>query len=87
VIIYPNPAPGPTVNILPPAFTGTQDIHIAIFTASFRKVVDLHRTLPSGVPVTVDLKDSWGHPLANGLYYVFVTVNGQHSVTKLLVMH
>jgi hypothetical protein len=86
VIVYPNPDPGTIVNILPPAYPGTQDVHIQIFTASFRKVVDVHRTLPSGIPITVDLKDSWGHPLADGLYYVFVSVDGKRSFTKLLVL-
>ncbi|HVZ79366.1 MAG TPA: malectin domain-containing carbohydrate-binding protein [bacterium] len=87
VILYPNPDPGTVVNILPPAFSGMKTVHIQIFTASFRKVVDIDRTLPGGVPVTLDLKDAWGHPLANGLYYVFVTVDGKRSLAKLLVLH
>jgi hypothetical protein len=87
LIVYPNPAPGPLVNILPPAFTGTRDVHIVIFTASFRKVLDIHRTLAGGEVAVVDLKDSWGHPLADGLYYVFVFVDGHRSVSKLLILH
>jgi hypothetical protein len=75
------------VNILPPVFTGTEDVHIVIFTASFRKVLDIHRTLNGGEPTTVELKDAWGHPLADGLYYVFVSVDGKRAFTKLLILH
>ena len=87
VIVFPNPDPGTTVNILPPAFAGIEDIHIVIFTASFRKVLDIHRTLSGGEAVVVELKDNWGHPLADGLYYVLVTVDGNRSITKLLIIH
>jgi hypothetical protein len=88
VIIYPNPNPGPVVNILPPAYTGSQDVHVLIFTASFRKVEDVtFPSVPSGVAVTVELKDHWGHRLADGLYYVLVIVDGHRSMTKLLVLH
>ena len=87
VILFPNPDPGTVVNILPPAFTGTRDVHIVIFTASFRKALELHRTLLGGEVAVVELKDAWGHPLADGLYYVFVSVNGQRSFTKLLILH
>jgi len=75
------------VNILPPAYIGVEDVHIVIFTAAFRKVLDIHRTLPSGTPATVELKDAWGHPLADGLYYVLVSVDGKRSFTKLLILH
>lgn len=87
VILYPNPAPGPSVNILPPAYTGSQDVRVEILTSNFRKVED--RTflqVPSGMAVTVELKDRWGSPLADGLYYVVVKVDGGRFISKLMVL-
>ena len=87
VILYPNPAPGPSLNILPPAYTGTQDVRVEIFSSNFRKVQD--RTflqVPSGLAVTVELKDRWERPLANGLYYVIVKIEGGRFISKLMVL-
>jgi hypothetical protein len=87
VIVYPNPAPGPTVNVLPPAYTGIQDVRVEIFTSNFRKVLDTtFPNIPGGVAVAVELKDRWGRALANGLYYVRVSVGGKWSVAKLMVL-
>ncbi len=87
VVIYPNPVTGPTVNILPPAYSGTEDVRVEIFTASFRKVQDeTFPNVPKGTAITVELKDRWGRSLADGLYYVVVTVEGRHSIGKLLLL-
>jgi O-glycosyl hydrolase len=88
VVVFPNPVTGPTVNVLPPAYQGTADVRIEIFTLGFRKVQDhTYMNIPDGTPVVVELKDRSGNPLANGLYYVVVTVNGQRSIAKLLILH
>jgi hypothetical protein len=89
VAIYPNPVTGPTVNVLPPAYyLRNEDVRIEIFTATFRKVQDkTYPNVPPGVAVTVDLKDKWGAPLADGLYYVVVIMEGHRSVAKLLILH
>jgi pectate lyase len=87
VVIYPNPVTGPAVNVLPPAYQGIEDVHIEIFTATFRKVQDkTYPNVPHGVAVTVDLKDKWGAPLADGLYYIVVIVDGHRSIAKLLIL-
>ena len=85
-MIYPNPASGGTIDVLPPAYTGEKDVEILIFTPAFRKVLDIHRTVLGGTPVPLELKDAWGKPLANGLYYVFAIVDGKRSMAKLLVL-
>ena len=86
-MLFPNPAFGPSVNVLPPSYTDSQDVRVEIFTLSFRKVLDTAiPNTPSGTAVTVILDDRWGKPLADGLYYVVVTVNGGHSVGKLLIL-
>jgi hypothetical protein len=85
--IYPNPAPGPTVNILPPAYTGTANIRVEVFTLAFRKVQDNdYPDWPSGMVIRLNLTGRKGNELANGVYYVVVTVNGQRSIGKLLVL-
>ena len=86
-IIYPNPAPGGVVNVLPPPYTGSPDIRIEIFTSAFRKVQDkTYSNVPSGQSVPVSLTDRFGSPLAGGIYYIRVTVDGHRSIGKLLVV-
>jgi hypothetical protein len=87
VIIYPNPAPGDTVNILPPAFQGSQTVEVGVFTTNFRKILgESFTNVSAGQAVTLVLRDRWGVPLANGLYYVVVIVDGHRSVGKLLII-
>jgi hypothetical protein len=88
VVVFPNPAKGDTVNVLPPAHAGMADVRVEIFTSAFRMVQDeFFASVPPGVAVTVELKDKWGRPLADGLYYVLVTVDGKRSFAKLLILH
>jgi len=85
-IIYPNPAPGPTVNILPPPYNGLSEVNVKIFTTAFRKVVErTFSSIPSGTAVTLTLTDRWGTPLASGMYYAVVTTNAGRSTGKLLI--
>jgi hypothetical protein len=86
-LIYPNPVFGPVVNLLPPAHSGGSNVEVEIFTTVFRKVLDkIFPSVPSAEAVTLELKDKWGVPLADGLYYVVVTVDGKRSIGKLLVL-
>ncbi|HEV2352886.1 MAG TPA: hypothetical protein VGR89_01475 [Puia sp.] len=85
--IYPNPATGPTVNLLPPPMGGSSNVRVEFFTLSFRKVKDqTFPNVPPGSPVTVDLTGWGGHPLANGVYYVVVTTDTRRVTGKLLVL-
>jgi hypothetical protein len=85
--IYPNPVSGPTVQVLPPPYTGAANVRVEIFTLAFRKAQDTtFDSVPSGTAVSVSLTGRDGKPLANGIYYVVVTVNGQRSTGKLLVI-
>lgn len=75
------------VNVLPPAYSGSEDIKIEIFTLAFRKVQDeTFFNVPGGTAIPVELKDRWGKPLANGIYYVMVSMDGKRYVAKLLVL-
>jgi hypothetical protein len=87
VVVYPNPVSGGPVNVMPPAYSGTADVEVQIFTTAFRKVQDkTFASVPSGTAVALELTDTWGTPLADGLYYVVVKVEGRRSVAKLLIL-
>lgn len=62
-------------------------VNLRIFTVAFRKVLDeTTAVLPAGVNnLSVPLVDKTGTPLANGLYYLVVTVDGKRTILKLLV--
>jgi len=87
VVVYPNPVTGPTVNVLSPAYSGVSNVEVELFTTAFRRVQDeVFSDIHSGTAVKVNLTDEWGHPLADGLYYVVVIVDGKRSIGKLLVL-
>ena len=72
--------------MLPAAYTGTAEVKAQVFTTAFRKVQEQdHPSMPYG-PLTVRMVDEWGNPLADGLYYVVITVDGHRSIAKLLLL-
>jgi hypothetical protein len=86
-VIYPNPAPGGIVNILPPAYPGSSNVTVRIFTSAFRMVQEKKfDSVPAGTSVPINLTDKWGAPLASGLYYVAVTTSQGRSIGKLLIL-
>jgi hypothetical protein len=71
----PNPAGGQLdfcVSV-PPA---TSMIRCEIYTLAFRKVGEKSFPAPAPSSLSLDLVDTYGQPLANGLYYLKVTVTG-----------
>lgn len=87
LVVYPNPATGGTVSVLPASYTGVSDVQVQIFTIAFRMVQqETYPSVPPGMAVKVSLTDKGGVPLANGLYYLVVTVNGHRSIGKLLIV-
>jgi hypothetical protein len=88
VIIHPNPADGTQpVNIRVPGVTGTSDVTVQIFTVAFRLVQQqVFEEVPLGTDIRIELKDRTGKPLASGLYYVVVSVDGKKTIGKLLLM-
>ncbi|HVZ80586.1 MAG TPA: glycoside hydrolase family 18 protein [bacterium] len=86
-VVYPNPAPGPTVNLLPPPYPGIGTVEVDVFTGAFRMAAHWEfANVPSGVSVVVPLTDGRGSPLANGIYYLRVRTPAGHFLTKLLVL-
>ncbi len=85
-VIYPNPNPGTPIHIAIP-ITAPTNVTVKIYTLSFRRIQQTTYTdLIPGTDVVLPLADSWGHRLANGLYYIEVVANGKSSIGKLLVI-
>lgn len=85
-VVYPNPDPGQSVNIHVP-LNSPADVTVKIFSLSFRRVQETtYNHLIPGTDISMPLLDSWGHPLANGLYYVVVDVGGTRTICKLLII-
>jgi hypothetical protein len=85
-VVFPNPVPGGQVQILPQTFTGLSAVKVKVYTLSYKLV--LKKDFPpmaSGYPVTLELLDDWGEPLAAGFYHVVVIVGNKKSMTQLLV--
>ena len=85
---YPNPADGTRTVYVHVPLTSVSDVSVKLFTTAFRKVqeTDIPNQGPLPLDVPLLLRDQHGIPLANGLYYIVVTAEGNRSVTKLLVL-
>jgi hypothetical protein len=87
IILYPNPAFGPIVNLIPPVYPGTSDIEVKFYTLAFRLVMDTtYSSVLSGSILPISLTDKRGYGLANGLYYVVVKAGGIKTVGKLIIL-
>jgi hypothetical protein len=85
--LYPNPVTGSTVKILPPYYTGVSNVRVEVYTLAFRKIIErTYDSLPAGTDISMELVGLTGNTLANGVYYVVVTVDGMHATGKLLVL-
>ena len=87
MVVYPNPSDGTQPVSIALSLTSPADVKVQIFTTAFRKVQEQeYPGQPVGVPLSIDLTDKRGVPLASGLYYVVVSVNGQRTIVKLLIL-
>ncbi len=84
-VIYPNPATGNQVALALPKLNAAS-VTVEIFTLSFREVQTYHFAQVAGSTVILPLYDKGGVALANGLYYLRVTVDGHKWIVKLLVL-
>ena len=72
-VIFPNPVNvGFSTGIQLPNYPGIGEVTIQIFTTAFRRVNWFSQPEAGGSVETLPLTDRWGHPLADGLYYVVV---------------
>ena len=80
---YPNPSNGVPISFCVEV-PGTSEVNMDVFTAAFRKVVSRSVQVTGETTLEWDLRDNWGKPVANGLYYVRVQVNGIQPTVKIL---
>jgi beta-glucanase (GH16 family) len=88
-VIYPNPVTTGDWVHLGVSFSVLQKhVDVKLFTAAFRKLNEWDYTdLPSGTWTPyLEMKDSEGKSLANGLYYFVVMTSQGHSIIKVLIL-
>jgi hypothetical protein len=66
----------------------THELHVKVFTTSFRKVEDTtYQNVPGGISdLPISAADKDGTPLANGIYYVMVNTDIDRWIVKMLVL-
>jgi len=83
---YPNPCSDTLHVHFSPCDQG-REAHAKIFTVVDRKVLDKDiPQVPIGTDFSLELKDNWGVPLANGLYYLVIDGVQGRSIGKLLIL-
>lgn len=88
-VVFPNPVSGNTVQVQVSGLVDTTKVSLEIFTLAMRKISeqDFHSEGPGTVTLTLQLVDSSGASLANGVYYVEVRADNQRLILKLMVLH
>ena len=84
-VVYPNPVTGTQVTIALPGYN-LSDVTVDVFTLSLRKVLSVHEAQVTGESLVMPLRDKSGVLLANGLYYLRVSVGTRRWTLKMLVL-
>ncbi len=87
-VIYPNPVhdAGP-VKIRLPAYAGSTNVRVQIFTVALRRVQDrIYPNAAGNTDLSLNLVDVSEVSLANGLYYLAITTPVGRSIQKLLIL-
>ncbi len=88
---FPNPATGTAPISVSVNVPGPSTVNFDVFTAAFRKIVSQPPVQINGqTSLGWDLKDNWGNPVADGLYYIRIRVSGIQptvKILKVLVIH
>ncbi len=80
---YPNPSDGSSpVSFCVDVPEGSL-VDLGIYTTAFRKIYGRHPTLSGQNFLNWNLRDDWGTPAANGVYYLKIQVTGIQPVTKI----
>jgi len=83
---YPNPCSDTLHVHFSPCDQG-REVYVKIFTVVDRKVLDKDIPhIPIGTDFSLELKDDWDRPLANGLYYLVIDGAQGRSIGKLLIL-
>ena len=81
---YPNPVVGAgPVSIRIQVPSGSW-VEWSVFTTAFRRILDISNPVSGNDAVLVwNLEDHWQNPVANGLYYLRVQINGSMKTSKI----
>jgi hypothetical protein len=82
--IYPNPVTNDDFVSSCIYVPGPSSVELTVYTTAFRKIYDKTIQVSSYGTLTWDLRDQWGTPVANGLYYVRIRVTGPAPTTKFM---
>jgi hypothetical protein len=86
-VLYPNPVNGTQPVWIHFPVSGTSDGKIQLFTAAFRKILDIPiHAQGGGTNFPIELNDQKGNLFANGLYYVVLTNSQGRQILKLLIL-
>lgn len=88
-VIYPNPLKDTDTLTLTIGFAKpTVWLQIKVFTVADRRVKNVMlQSLPAGMnTIPVEMKDDWGTPLADGLYYLYLVTPDQKFTKKILIL-
>jgi len=65
---------------------GDQDVTVCVYTSGFKLVATKRfQDVPAGQLVQMELVDDWGQRLADGVYYLAVTVGRDRKTTTLVI--
>jgi len=82
---YPNPILDGSTVTLDLKVLAASTVKWKIFTVSYREIMHGSRIVSgSRARLVWDLKDDWGRPLNNGLYFMSVEVSGSMNSKKIL---
>ncbi len=88
LVLYPNPVvdSGPATLLIPLPTGG--DVKVKVFTTAFRKVNEksVIQAVPGVLSIPLELQDSFGTPLADGIYYLIVLAPQGRLVGKLIIL-
>lgn len=88
-VVYPNPLKDTDTLTLTVGFAKpTTWLQIKVFTVADRRVKNVTlQSLPAGMnTIPVEMKDDWGTPLADGLYYLYLVTPDQKFTKKVLIL-
>ncbi|HTC19808.1 MAG TPA: NHL repeat-containing protein, partial [bacterium] len=80
---YPNPVSGDQISFCY-TVAGPSRIRWKVYTTAFRKILDRDEGITPGGTLVWNLKDQWEIPVANGLYYLRVEIEGNQPLSKVL---
>jgi hypothetical protein len=64
--------------------SGAQNVSFEVFTSALRKIMGTTLSYYPGEVFKWDLRDRFGVPVASGVYYLRVHVDGPQATTRVL---